>query len=255
MKLFSWAALIGLVVVAVCSVHAVAGTSGAVYDMSRFLVEPHPFSQQRTAPRLRPISSPIFRTKRTTPFALETAVESNSPPPVPQRTSMTETLKKNTNGDDLLFSEFRVGGLFHDQGPFSSNKEGGFDGNLELLFTSPALFDVIWSPRPHIGATINSSDDTSKAYLGLTWDWDFFNKSLFFNFTIGGAVHDGETATDQLDKKELGCRALFRESIDIGYRFNVTHSLMLHFDHTSNAKLCSTNEGLETLGIRYGYSF
>ena len=30
---------------------------------------------------------------------------------------------------------------------------------------------------------------------------------------------------------------------------------MFHFDHISNAKLCSTNEGLETFGIRYGYRF
>lgn len=159
------------------------------------------------------------------------------------------------SSDGSLFSEVRVGALAHDQGPFSSNKEGGFDSNIELLFTSPELLDVIWSPRPHIGASVNSSGDTSQAYLGLTWDWDFFERAMFVNFSLGGAVHNGETTTDQLDKKELGCRVLFRESLDIGYRFNAVHSLMFHFDHISNAKLCSTNEGLETIGIRYGYSF
>ena len=48
---------------------------------------------------------------------------------------------------------------------------------------------------------------------------------------------------------------LFRESLDLGYRVLGPHSIMFHFDHISNAKLCSTNEGLETFGIRYGYRF
>ena len=30
---------------------------------------------------------------------------------------------------------------------------------------------------------------------------------------------------------------------------------MVQLSHSSNAKLCSENEGLETIGIRYGYQF
>ncbi len=60
---------------------------------------------------------------------------------------------------------------------------------------------------------------------------------------------------DKLDKKSLGCNILFRESLDIGFRINDVHGLMFHLDHISNAKLCSTNEGLESFGIRYGYKF
>ena len=76
-------------------------------------------------------------------------------------------------------------------------------------------------------------------------------------------IEDGES-------KSLGCRFLFRESVNAGYRFNKRHALMLHFDHSSNANLCekntrdgtaegrhdvTLNEGLESVGVRYGYMF
>ncbi len=153
-----------------------------------------------------------------------------------------------------VVSEIRIGVLAHDQGPFSSNKEDGIDANFEILFSSPDFLDIIWSPRPHIGVTYNAYGDTSQAYLGLTWEWDFW-QDFFAGFSLGGAVHDGELTTLALDKKELGCRVLFRESITLGYRFNKHYSIMGFFDHISNASLCSNNEGLETAGVRFGYRF
>ena len=46
-------------------------------------------------------------------------------------------------------SEIRIGVLVHDQGPFSSHKEDGYDGYFDILFTSPDFLEVVWSPRPH----------------------------------------------------------------------------------------------------------
>ena len=57
------------------------------------------------------------------------------------------------------------------------------------------------------------------------------------------------------DSKELGCPLNFRESASIGYRFMEHHSLSIMVDHMSNASLCSENEGMETFGLRYGYTF
>ena len=78
-----------------------------------------------------------------------------------------------------FFSEFRIGLLAHDTGPFSSKEEGGIDTNFELLFPSPELLSFIWSPRPHIGINYNSSGDNSQAYLGLTWDWSCLDDWFF----------------------------------------------------------------------------
>ena len=71
-------------------------------------------------------------------------------------------------------SEIRGGILVHDEGLFSRNKEDGIDTNFEVLFKSPSILDAVYSPRPHLGATLNSAGNTSQAYLGLTWDWDFY---------------------------------------------------------------------------------
>ena len=151
-------------------------------------------------------------------------------------------------------TDLRVGLLLHDTGPFSNTKEDGLDGNVEVLFKSPTYLEKIWSPRPHVGMTLNSSSDTNQLYGGLTWNWGF-EGGYFIDLSFGAALHDGETKTDSTDKKSLGCSLLFRESLGLGYVISGPHSVMLHFDHISNAKLCDRNEGLENLGLRYGYSF
>ena len=85
-------------------------------------------------------------------------------------------------------------------------------------------------------------------------------------------AHDGRLYGDKdgQSEKSLGCRFLFREGIDVGYRFGKHHAIMAHLDHSSNASLCEKNtpdgtadgrhdavlnEGLESVGIRYGYMF
>src|SRR3546814_17393937 len=73
-----------------------------------------------------------------------------------------------------FLSEVRLGGLAHDVGVFGRSEEDGFDVNAELLFVYPEFLKVIWSPRPHIGTSVNTSGDTSQAYFGLTWGWDVF---------------------------------------------------------------------------------
>jgi lipid A 3-O-deacylase len=151
-------------------------------------------------------------------------------------------------------AEVRLGGLIHDEGPFSRNEEDGFDINLEILFPSPRLLEIIWSPRPHIGVTFNTEGDTSQAYFGLSWEWEFWG-NWFAGFSWGGAVHDGELLTNKIDRKELGCRLLFRESVEFGYRVAGRHGISLFLDHISNANICDANEGLENFGVRYGYRF
>ena len=220
-----------------------AGTSGGIYDMSRLLNESHPFINTPSSPW-------PFGAGRT--VRAPANPQSDAPPPVVVPASF-EPVAAHRGGSNII-SEIRLGALIHDEGPFSHRKEGGYDGSLEFIFKSPDFLKSVWEPRPHLGIQINSQGDTHQAYLGLSWEWEFF-KSAFFGFSLGGAYHTGETETEELDKKSLGCSVLFRESLDLGYRFNDTHALMVHLNHISNAKLCSTNEGLESFGIRYGYKF
>ena len=55
-----------------------------------------------------------------------------------------------------LLSEIRLGAFHHDAGVFGRNEESGADGNVEVLFGSPDILAAIWSPRPHLGLTVNS---------------------------------------------------------------------------------------------------
>ncbi|HLO78259.1 MAG TPA: acyloxyacyl hydrolase, partial [Magnetospirillum sp.] len=133
-------------------------------------------------------------------------------------------------------------------------KEDGVDGTLEVLFQSPELLEPLWAPRPHVGLAVNSEGDTSQLYAGLSWavepvDW------MFVEFSLGGSVHNGTLSSSDPDKKQLGSRALFRESVSLGFRIDERNSVMVTFDHESNAGLADHNAGLNNLGIRWGYRF
>ena len=145
-----------------------------------------------------------------------------------------------------------LGVLHHDAGVFGNGKESGVDFNFELRLDklTGAFWGSLLNPQPHIGVSVNSEGDTSQAYFGLSWLFDF-GAGFFGGGSLGGAVHDGETDTSTPYRKSLGSEVLFRESIEVGFRFASRHSLSLMLDHISNAGLADENEGLDNVGIRY----
>ena len=162
-------------------------------------------------------------------------------------------------------SEIRVGAIKHAVSITGSrSKETGTDANMEVLFGSPTWFNILWSPRPHLGASFNtSSTNTDFVYTGLTWEWRPW-RSIFIDASFGFAIHNGILKNDAGvvfppdvgRKRELGTRALFRESIEIGVAVTEHHSLSAIWDHLSNLGLVGEqNEGLDNIGIRYGYRF
>ncbi len=150
--------------------------------------------------------------------------------------------------------EIRLGLSLHDIGFLGNDKEEGMDAVAELLFRSPVLLAAIGSPRPHLGIAVNSVGDTSQLYAGLTWTFEPVNR-LVLEVSLGGAIHDGQLNGDDLDRKQLGARVLFRETVAVGYRLDDRNRLLLVFDHESNARLARHNEGLNNIGLRWGYRF
>jgi len=142
----------------------------------------------------------------------------------------------------------------HDVGVFGRRKESGRDLNAELRFTPFDwwLWDFILSPQPHIGAHYNTDGNTNQVYFGGTWMYDL-GWGVFAGGSVSIALHDGETKTDALDRKELGLPVLFRESVEVGYRVGDHHGVSIHLDHISNAGIDENNEGLDTFGLRYHY--
>ena len=154
-----------------------------------------------------------------------------------------------------LVHEMKVGVLNHDQDNLWSNtrRESGVDGNIELIFN---VATPLWEGdiRPALGATVNFAGDTSKIYAAARWETTVGENGVFA-LGIGGAVHNGETSLVRTDRKALGSQVLFYFPVEAGYRLDDHNTISLFFDHVSNAWLASPNEGMDTLGIRYGYRF
>ena len=160
--------------------------------------------------------------------------------------------EQDQKSGDYGVETIAFGVLHHDAGVFGNSKESGVDFNLELRLDelTGEFWGFLLNPQPHIGVSVNSEGDTSQAYFGLTWLFDF-GAGFFGGGSLGGAVHDGETNSDTPYRKSLGSVVLIRESIEIGFRFASRHSLSLMLDHISNAGLADENEGLDNVGIRY----
>jgi lipid A 3-O-deacylase len=231
-----------------------------MYDMREFLEQRHPFDigspqknqGQTPTAKLKKMAPPSAQTLQVAPLS---PIYNPSVTRQPQKLKNALVVSKRNKTDPLLgfISGVRFAALAHDYGPFSSHKENGYNLNAEFLFASPKFLDLIWAPRPHLGIVRNSAGRTSQVYAGLTWDWSFW-KNYFFEFAWGASRHNGNTTQENIEFKDLGCKTLFREALELGRQLG-NHSLSLHFSHISNGKLCDKNEGLETLGLRYGYRF
>ena len=155
---------------------------------------------------------------------------------------------------DGVVSAVRGGVLYHDAPIIAENVEDGVDVNLEVRFRSPSVLADIGAPEPVVGGTLNSEGDTSRVYAGLAWTADLSGE-VFLSGVLGGAVHDGELDPVEPDRKALGSRVLFHLALELGIRLDAHNDVAIYFDHMSNAYLADENEGLDTIGIRYGYSF
>ena len=166
-------------------------------------------------------------------------------------------IEPNPNqSESVWLHEIRAGVLAHDvDGLWSgSRKESGVDFNAEIIFTRTIFYLGPGIVRPNLGLSVNDQGDTSKLYAGMLWELEM-KSGMFLNLGVGVAAHNGESETSEEDKKELGSRVLFRIPIELGYALSKNHAVSVMFDHISNAYLERPNEGLDTLGLRYGYRF
>jgi lipid A 3-O-deacylase len=160
------------------------------------------------------------------------------------------------SGGNAAIYELKFGALAHDVPYMWSGfhrEPYNVDLNLEVMF-GPSI--KLWggSIRPALGTTINFDGHTSKAYLDARWQWECAS-NMFYAVGLGVAVHNGETFTPDPEFKQLGRRVLFHPNAEIGYRLGEHHSVSLYFEHISNASTAAKNQGLDTLGVRYGYRF
>jgi lipid A 3-O-deacylase len=155
---------------------------------------------------------------------------------------------------DSIVSEVRGGVYAHDISFWSFHRENGADVNGEVLFVSPSFLDAVWSPRPHLGATVNTNGKTSFLYSGLTWEYDL-PAGFFVDGSLGLAAHNGKLSTDDSNRKSLGSPVLFRVGAALGYNITEKINVSIQYEHMSNAYIANPNEGMDNAGIRLGYRF
>ncbi len=136
-----------------------------------------------------------------------------------------------------------------------NSDESGVDGNLELRLRP--FFGHDWSVDilPTVGATVNFSGDTNTVYAGATARYRF-TEALFFEGFFGFTVHDANTPVDA-NGLDLGCKLLFREGAGLGYQRG-KHSLGVYVSHASHGGIIcdeDENDGITSVGLRYGYHF
>lgn len=158
-----------------------------------------------------------------------------------------------------LVSEIKLGVLQHDIRLIAAASEPGQAINGEILFRSPDFLRPVWSPRPHLGATVSLDGETDQVYAGLTWTFSPFDGGTFAPVWLsafgGGAVHDGQRETNSPDENSLGSPVLFRFGAEIGIDISDRASISAYFAHVSNAFLVDRNEGLDQAGLRVGWRF
>ena len=158
-----------------------------------------------------------------------------------------------------IVSEIKAGVLQHDLRLIAADSEAGQAVNAEVLFRSPRILDAIWSPRPHLGASVSLDGDTDQVYGGMTWTFRPFGEGalapVWLSAFGGGAVHNGRLDTTDSGRNSLGSRVLFRFGGEVGADLTERVSVSAYFAHISNAFLADRNEGLDQAGVRLGWRF
>ncbi len=155
-----------------------------------------------------------------------------------------------------LINEIRFGMLAHDVPGLWSGwriETEKPDVNGEVIL-SPSLAFLGGTVRPALGGTWNFNGGTSKAYADARWEYQTA-LGVFFGLGMGLAVHNGYRDPVSLDHKALGSRVLFHFPAELGYRFAGGQTVSIYFEHISNGYTRRSNEGLDGLGVRYGFKF
>jgi hypothetical protein len=163
------------------------------------------------------------------------------------------------SADGLLYA-VKIGVLAHDVPDLWSGfqiEHNAADINIEAQFA--AAWAMPWGAiRPVIGGSINTRGDTSDGYIDARWQADC-PSGLFFGLGLGAAVHDGAIGpganNQNWDRKYLGSRVLFHIPMEVGYHLDAHNDLSVYFEHMSNAYTEKYNEGMDRIGVRYGYRF
>lgn len=155
--------------------------------------------------------------------------------------------------------EIRIGVLQHDTKVVQNRIEPGTDLNLEWIgpvYSLPDMFQLYpgFGIRPVFGYTGNfGGARTEEVYAAMGFDL-LPSDTYEFRVSLGLAAHNGQLDRDDPDRLALGQRVLFYASFEVGFWWH-HNGLFAFFQHSSNGPMGGPNDGINNLGVRYGYRF
>jgi hypothetical protein len=163
----------------------------------------------------------------------------------------------HASAEDQIFDELRFGTSTSVQGGGSA--EDGVFPEITAFFdpfgyeSASNWKDQLMRPRVHLGTSIGTAGEATQFFTGFSWTIDL-TSTVFAEAGFGGVIHTGNLDGNE-DGPNLGCRVLFHEYIGAGYRFTEHWNLLAQIAHSSNANLCSPNDGMTRAGLQVGYKF
>jgi lipid A 3-O-deacylase len=149
----------------------------------------------------------------------------------------------------------------------NAGKEDGPNINGEVVFKSPEVLKILWSPKPYVMGSLNTAGDTNFGGVGLQWDWEFA-EGWAIEPGVGYVLHDGELTfpfpqgdprNDPISATTVffGSRDLFRTSLSLNKDLGEKWGVQLMYEHLSHGQILGSgrNQGLDNIGVRVRYRF
>jgi len=155
--------------------------------------------------------------------------------------------------------ELRIGVLQHDTEIGQQRTEPGTDINLEWVgpvYSLPPAMQLYpgFGLHPEVGYSGNfGGARTEEIYAAMGFDL-LPGKSWELRVSLGLAAHNGQLDRDDKNRLALGQRVLLYASFEAGYWWH-DNGLFVFFQHSSNGPMGGPNDGINNLGVRYGYRF
>jgi hypothetical protein len=129
--------------------------------------------------------------------------------------------------------------------------------SVEAIFGGVDLdvLDLIGEFRPVVGGTFSLTGEDSWLWAGVNWHTPVIDP-VWFEFTLGGTVHDGYLDNAPPGRDAYGCRALIYASGAVGVDLTESLTASINLEHGSHGKMCgSVNPGFNSVGFKLGYKF
>ncbi|GGC98520.1 acyloxyacyl hydrolase [Aquisalinus flavus] len=173
-------------------------------------------------------------------------------------------------GGTASAGELRLGMAMHDfEVNMDDRRESGVNFQPQYVWNSPDFLRILASPRPYVIASINSDQETNFVGGGVLWKKNFWDTAYFWEIDTGIVYQDGRTdlpPPDQPVERQrvldteitFGSETQFHFVSGLGMAVTEEWDVQLFFEHLSHGQIfgdSDKNEGVENIGIKFGYKF